>query len=295
MPPWPEQRSITCDVGLREAAAASRPPSAPMFCARAWQARWTRDAALERLQAGRQPVLLGDVDDVLADVERRLRQPLRRSCPRAAISGHSNFSISAQDGVERDHVVALVDPRHAARRRHVLRAPSATSLDVALLELRHAAAGGMDDLGLDAVLGQHRARGHADVGVVVVDEAGRVEHGLALAEGRRRAVDLGRRGLRAGSSDGLGRHTSAARRVAIDAGDRLHQRARQRVGSCASPSWRGRRDGSGELAVAVGLGELPVDEADVPFLLRLRRRDSAASGAGSRGRIRAAARRGTSS
>ncbi len=48
----------------------------------------------------------------------------------------------------------------------------------------------MHDLGLDAVLGQHRARGGTDVGVVEVHEAGCVEHGLALAEGRRGLVQF---------------------------------------------------------------------------------------------------------
>ena len=51
----------------------------------------------DRRQAGRQPFLAGDIDDVFADVEGRVRQrPTSASSGR--ISGHSNFSISAQDG-----------------------------------------------------------------------------------------------------------------------------------------------------------------------------------------------------
>ncbi len=56
------------------------------------------DAAGERLQARRQAFLLGDVDDVFADVEGGLRQLLASRAISGRISGHSNFSIRAQDG-----------------------------------------------------------------------------------------------------------------------------------------------------------------------------------------------------
>ena len=70
----------------------------PMFCARAWQAMCTRRRRRERLQAGRQAFLPGDVDDVFADVEGRVGQASAPSRSSGRISGHSNFSISAQDG-----------------------------------------------------------------------------------------------------------------------------------------------------------------------------------------------------
>ena len=63
--------------------------------------------------------------------------------------------------------------------------------DVALLELWHAAALRVNHAGLDAVVGQDRACRHANVRVVVVDEAGRVEHRLS-SEARRLPVYLRR-------------------------------------------------------------------------------------------------------
>jgi hypothetical protein len=44
----------------------------------------------------------------------------------------------------------------------------------------------MERHGLNAVLGQHGARRNTNPGAVIIHEAGGVEHGLALAEGRRR-------------------------------------------------------------------------------------------------------------
>ena len=114
VPPWPEQRSIT-STGSRGSAAASPPLSGPC----SGRAHGRRDARVtppgERLEARRQPFLLGDVDDVFGDIEGRVGQPLARPRSSGTISGHSNFSISAQDGTERDDVVALVDPASAAR------------------------------------------------------------------------------------------------------------------------------------------------------------------------------------
>ena len=57
-----------------------------------------RDAAVERRQTRSKPLLAGDVDDVLADVEGRFRQLRDRGIVRGTIKGHSNLSIRAQDG-----------------------------------------------------------------------------------------------------------------------------------------------------------------------------------------------------
>ena len=79
-----------------------------------------RDAAVERLQARRQPFLAGDVDDVFADVEGRLRQFRDRR-----IVGHDQrpFELQHQRAGrhQRDDVVALVDPG-AERGRDLARA-----------------------------------------------------------------------------------------------------------------------------------------------------------------------------
>ena len=56
-----------------------------------------RDAAVERLHARRQPLLAGDIDDVFGDVEGRFAS-FSTAASLGTISGHSNFSISAQDG-----------------------------------------------------------------------------------------------------------------------------------------------------------------------------------------------------
>ena len=147
------------------------------------------------------------------------------------ISGHSNFSIRAQDGVSAIDVVALVDPRQQ-RRRHLPRR-GRHRFDIAQLELGHAAAGGINHLGLDAVAGQHRARRRADIGVVEVHEAGGVEHRLALAEGGRRLVE--RRALARGADferlAGVARQAGAV----MDAGKPLDGRARQLVGFVGRP------------------------------------------------------------
>src|SRR3546814_16603146 len=58
-----------------------------------------------------------------------------------------------------------------------------TTLCRAVFELRHAAAGRIDDLGLDAVAGQHPAGGDADRRAVVVGEAGGIEQRLAPETG----------------------------------------------------------------------------------------------------------------
>ena len=57
-----------------------------------------RDAAGERLQARRQAFAAGDLDHILARCRRSPRTAVLTLASSGRISGHSNFSISAQDG-----------------------------------------------------------------------------------------------------------------------------------------------------------------------------------------------------
>jgi hypothetical protein len=177
------------------------------------------------------------------------------------ISGHSNFSISAQDGVS----VALLHPRQqfagdlSGRRRD--------GFDVAQLELGHAAAGGMQHFGLDAVLRQDRARGGADVGGVEVHEASGVEHGLALAVGGRGGVELG--ALAQGASlEGFAGLQRQARAV-MNARDLLERLACRDIALVGRPVGE-RGDERAEPARRVGVRKLALDEADA-VLARLHR------------------------
>src|SRR3546814_3308488 len=77
-----------------------------------------------------------------------------------------------------------------------------------------------DLLGFDAVPGQHRLGGLADLRVVVVHEAGGVEHHLA-ALGRRFGIHL-RRVLLGAQREGLAMELRQLR-LAVDAGDALHE------------------------------------------------------------------------
>ena len=93
-PPWPEQRSITCEIGVGDQAQHLRRLLAHVLRPRV-AGEVQGDAALERLQAGRQALALGDVDDVFGDVEGRLGQPLHRR-DRRARSAAIRISASAR-------------------------------------------------------------------------------------------------------------------------------------------------------------------------------------------------------
>ena len=214
------------DRASRASGAASRPPWRPCSA----PAHGRRDARVTPPSSGCRP----GARPPSWRCRRRIRQMSNVACDSRStagssgrISGHSNFSISAQDGVSAIDVVALVDPGQQRRRR-----PGAP-LRRRLRDRPAPACGmpqqrGIDDLGLDAVLGQHRARGRADAGVVVVDEAGGVEHRLALPKAGAAALTAGalraRRGSRRSRRGYFGR-----RGVAMDAGDLLEQRPRQLV------------------------------------------------------------------
>jgi hypothetical protein len=116
---------------------------------------------------------------------------------------------------------------------------------------------GIDDLGLDPVARQHRARRMADTRRVVVRETGGVEHRLAAVT-RRFPVDL-RRVLRGLLDEGLG---GVFRQIglAVDARELLHGTTCQTVLSVARPIGDA-RNMAGHAAVAVGLGDLALDES----------------------------------
>ena len=84
-----------------------------------------------------------------------------------------------------------------------------------------------------------RPRRHADAGVVVVDEAGGVEHRLAPMR-RRVRVDL-RAARRAARATKLVPWNFGRVACLADAGDRLQDRPGQRVACARSPSWRAAR------------------------------------------------------
>ena len=179
-----------------------------MFCARAWQARCTRDAASSGLQAGAQALLLGDIDDIFVDVEGRLRQPVD-----VGILGQDQrpfeFQHQPAGRRERDDVVALVDQLQQRLRRPC--APLAATPSRSACSSNGMPQHADRRPRFRRRCGQHGARGHAGAGVVVVDEAGGIEHGLALAEGGRRLVDRRRPRARRGSRRSR-RHISAGAR-----------------------------------------------------------------------------------
>ena len=124
--------------------------------------------------------------------------------------------------------------------------------EIARLELRHPAALGVDHFGCNAVPRKHRLRRLADARVVVIDEAGGVEH--RLAPGRRRGLVDRRRGA-AGAAHKRAAVVARERGVAVDPRDLFQKRAGQPVVAVARPIGE-RRDMAAELAVAVGLAEL---------------------------------------
>ena len=217
------------------------------------------DTAIQRLDALGQPFLLGDIDDVLADILGGRRQPLHILVVR---QDQRPFEFQHQRAGRRQchDVIALVDPG-----LHLL--GDATRLlrhrfDVALFQLRHAAAGRIDHLGLDAVLRQHAARRHAGVRVVVVHEAGGIERRLA-AVGRGGLVHLRHVALR-GAGEGLGMEFRQVGAL-VDAGDALHDAAGQAVLGVGRPVGDAGNRG-GQLAVAVGLGDLAKHEGGALLL-----------------------------
>ena len=223
-----------------------------------------RNAAADRREPRCETFLLGDVHHVFGDVVARLGQ-----CLDAAVVGQNQrpfrFEHQRAGRHERNHIIAPGNPDPEFG-RDVARAVGNLG-DLALFEQRHAAAAGIDDLGFHTVQSQHRARGHADCGVVVVAVAGRVDHRLAAKTGRI-PVDLERR---AGGAHFKGLALEFRQGgIGVQPGELREQRAGQGIGRIRRPVGDGGCEG-GELRIAVHLCEFGVSRGDFP----LRRLDGA--------------------
>ena len=110
------------------------------------------DSAIQRLQSIRQTLVFGDIDDILRDVETRIRQFSNR---RVVRKNQRPFELKHQGAAryEGNHVVALIDPRAEffGDRLGAL----GDRRKVALFQLRHAAASGIDDFRLHAIACQY--------------------------------------------------------------------------------------------------------------------------------------------
>jgi hypothetical protein len=177
-----------CNVGLRQ-----QPQHLGCLLSHILRPRVTGDlkcdAAIERRQTGCKALLAGDVDDVFADIKGRFGQFL--DCWIAWDNQRPlEFEHQRAGGYERDDVVTFVDPGperggNLGRRRR-------DRAQIALFQLRHAATARVKHLSLHPIAREHGAGGLADAGIVVVDEAGRIQDGPAPVSWRV-AIDPGRR------------------------------------------------------------------------------------------------------
>ena len=131
MPPWPLHRSITATRVLGMRRSISAPFGAHVLRPRV-AGEMQADAAFDRGEALGQAVLLGDVDDVLGEIEGRLRQPLDRRDPWAG-SAAIRTSASARRTASAPRCRSPCRPTAAARRkpcgprrRPVSRSPSSS-------------------------------------------------------------------------------------------------------------------------------------------------------------------------
>jgi len=138
---------------------------------------------------------LGDVDHILADVERRLAS-FSTSLSPGTISAIQTWHQRAG----RHQAPRCRSPRRdrRQRRRNGL-AVSATSR-FRLLELRHTAAARMTTFVSTPLWARMACRRSTRIGVVIVDEAGGVERALRPWPGRRRSAS---RGFAAGAQRGM--------------------------------------------------------------------------------------------
>ena len=230
-----------------------------MSWALAWQAWWSATSPFERRHPLGEAFAAGNVDDIFGDVagapgEARHRRVVRQ------VKRPQGLHHQRAGGNRRDHVPPAVDPG-AEGPGDAPGAPAHLG-DIAPLELRHPAACVVDDRGLDPVPGEHALRGAADPRIVVLHETGGVEHGLA-AGGRRTLVNRGRAlgGLPAEPAGMEARQGG----IAVNAGQRLHERAGEPVAAARRPVGE-RRDGAQQPAVAVGLPQRTLDRADPAFV-----------------------------
>ena len=126
------------------------------------------------------------------------------------------------------------------------------TLDIAAFQLRHATAAGIDNLGFDAVLCHHVQCGLADFRVVVVAEAGGIEHGLATISG---SIFIDLRRVRLCPAHKGTACTFRQICVAVDTGDAFHDRTGQAVLAVSRPVGQA-GDSATQLTVAVGFLDL---------------------------------------
>ena len=212
------------------------------------------DRPVKRLQPRRQPLAPGDVHHIFAEIEHRARQPRR-----VLIAGQQQRPFGLQQeragGHQRHDVVAGVGERQQFRGDPP--GPPGCRLNIAQLQLRHAAAAGMDDMRLDAVPRQHGAGGEPGFRLVVIAEAGGVERGPA-PEGGGGLVE--RRTARHGAVLEALMVEARQRGLAVDAREPFDQRAQGLVRGVQRPVGERRRHAA-RAAVAVGRGDLAVLEA----------------------------------
>ena len=142
------------DAASWGSGAASRRPSAPMFWARAWQAR----CRLMPPSTGARP----SASPASWRCRRRTRDRSKVACDSRSIAGPRAGSAAIRTSASGRRTASARRCRSPCRPTAASAAETCARrggdrFEVAQLELGHAAAGRMDDLGLDAVLGQHAA------------------------------------------------------------------------------------------------------------------------------------------
>jgi hypothetical protein len=187
------------------------------------------DPALERCHTGGEPLLAGDVDEILTDVEGRGGELSDRG-----IVGQDQrpleFEHQGTGRDERNDVVAAVNP--SRQRRRDFACCGRDCGDIALFELRHGATTRIGHLGDDPVVRQHRLGCLADARLVVIDEAGCVEYGFASVRGG--AAIGGWRGFLRALNE-IAPVISRQCRPAVDADRFFHQQAGQAIVAVARP------------------------------------------------------------
>ena len=276
------------DIRLRDQAQQLRALLAHVLRAR-MAGHVEGDAALDRRHAVGQPLLARDVDDIFARDRRSPRRGASRS-RHSAGSAAIRISASARRTAPARRCRSPRRYRARRRRRPFARRPPPRRSAPAPASACRSNADARPSVSTP-FFASTAQRGLADGGVVVVAEAGGVEHRLAGL--RRRGARRVAGGLAAAcASQRLLAYSGSSASVSMPAN--FSSSAAQRHCRGASPNWPAPRDQRRPVAVAVGLGQRVIDRA-ARRSSSPRPRDSAASDAGNRDRIRAAARRGISS